>query len=88
MAVGCRRLELLNLTWCVNVDDAAVGAVAEHCRHLRLLSVFGLRGVTDACLAALAANCASTLATIDVHGCCNVMASTFRVPLALTCFFR
>lgn len=74
IARGCKLLESLNLTWCVNVDDAAMFVIAENCTNLTLLSVFGLKGVSDAMLDALAApgTCGQKLTTLDVHGCPNV----------------
>ncbi len=86
IARGCPKLEYLNLTWCVNVDDTAVGAVAAHCLRLKLLSVYGLRGVTDQCLEALAApgRCGRALTTLDVHGCCNVSARRRRLSRVCT----
>jgi hypothetical protein len=74
IARGCKLLESLNLTWCVNVDDEALFAIAENCLKLNLLSVFGLKGVSDAMLDALAmpGRCSATLQTLDVHACPNV----------------
>ena len=71
---GCPNMRRLNLTWCVQVDDHGIMAVATHCKRLELLSVYGLKGVTDQSIALLAApgGCAGTLRTLDVHGCCNV----------------
>lgn len=92
VARGCPRLAYLNLTWCVNVNDEALAVVAASCRRLRLLSVFGLRGVTDATLDELAqpGRCSATLATLDVHGCCNVKrqaeAELLKQFPKLTCF--
>jgi F-box/leucine-rich repeat protein 2/20 len=72
IARGCPDLEYLNLTWCVNVDDAAVTVVGQRCHRLKLISLYGLRGVTDVALDALAVTGRRTLTTLDVHGCCNV----------------
>jgi len=92
IARGCKLLESWNLTWCVNVDDAALFVIAEHCTILKLLSVFGLLKVSDAMLDALAkpGRCWRTLKTLDVHGCPNVKRQADALLLEqfphLTCF--
>ena len=84
----------LNLTWCVQVDDFGIMAVATHCKQLELLSIYGLRGVTDQSIALLAApgGCRGTLRTLDVHGCCNISTRSNEDLLELfpklTCFIH
>ncbi len=72
IALGCTRLQYLNLTWCTQVDDVALLTVADNCTQLQLLSLYGIRGVTDISIEALAKSCSKTLSTLDVYGCCNV----------------
>ena len=67
----CPRLRILNLSWCKQVSDAGVCAVAEGCR-LELLSVHGNLNLTGVGRAALAQHCATTLQSIDVRGCMNM----------------
>ncbi len=44
---ACHELRELSLTWCVQLTDAAVTALAAGCPKLELLSLHGLRGITD-----------------------------------------
>lgn len=39
IAVGCRKLRLLNLKWCVGVGDLGVGLVAIKCKDIRVLDL-------------------------------------------------
>lgn len=68
----CKNLLSLNLTWCVNVTDVGVIAIAQGCTSLEFLSLFGIVGVTDRCLESLSKFCSNTLATLDVNGCIGI----------------
>ncbi|KAL0346306.1 UNVERIFIED_CONTAM: F-box protein [Sesamum radiatum] len=68
----CKNLISLNLTWCVQVTDHGVIAIAEGCRSLEFLSLFGIVGVTDKSLEALASFCSNTITTLDVNGCIGI----------------
>ena len=66
-------LTSLNLSWCVNVDDAALLGVAAHCPGLKTLSVHGSTRVSDVGVAALAGSpTARALTALDVSGCVRV----------------
>ncbi|KAF5476348.1 hypothetical protein F2P56_008075 [Juglans regia] len=49
IAVGCRKLRLLNLKWCVGVGDWGVCLVAIKCKDIRVLDLSYLP-ITDKCL--------------------------------------
>ncbi|CAK0782811.1 hypothetical protein CVIRNUC_006006 [Coccomyxa viridis] len=51
-AGGC--LQHVNLTWCIQLTDAAVIALAKGSPNLQLLSLHGIRGITDAAVDTLA----------------------------------
>ncbi|KAJ9184646.1 hypothetical protein P3X46_004350 [Hevea brasiliensis] len=68
----CKNLVSLNLTWCVQVTDVGVIAIAEGCTSLEFLSLFGIVGVTDKCLEALSKFCSTTITTLDVNGCIGI----------------
>ncbi|KAK6941966.1 Leucine-rich repeat, partial [Dillenia turbinata] len=73
MIAKCKKILSLNLTWCVQVTDAGVIAIAQGCTSLEFLSLFGIVGVTDKSLEALSRFCSSTLTTLDVNGCIGIM---------------
>ncbi|KAF5737370.1 F-box protein [Tripterygium wilfordii] len=68
----CKKLVSLNLTWCVQITDAGVMAIAQDCTSLEFLSLFGIVGVTDKCLEVLSRFCSNTLTTLDVNGCIGI----------------
>ena len=65
------HLEVLNLSWCVLINDDAPKALGAHCPNLNWLSLHGNRTVTDVGINALAAGCLQ-LAALDVSGCAGV----------------
>ena len=65
------RLEILNLSWCVAVDDEAPLALGECCPNLTWLSLHGNRNVTDTGIDALSRGCLK-LTSLDVSGCSQV----------------
>jgi hypothetical protein len=65
------RLEILNLSWCVAVDDEAPLALGECCPNLTWLSLHGNRHVTDTGIDALSRGCLK-LTSLDVSGCSQV----------------
>ena len=65
------RLEILNLSWCVAVDDDAPLALGECCPNLTWLSLHGNRHVTDTGIDALSRGCLK-LTSLDVSGCSQV----------------
>ena len=71
VAKGC-PLQHINLTWCVQLTDAAVLALAEGCPNLELLSLHGIRGITDASIDALKRYNSASLRTLDITGCTGV----------------
>ena len=73
-AGGC--LQHVNLTWCVQLTDAAVIALAKCSPNLQLLSLHGIRGITDAAIDALAQHNSATLHTLDITGCTGVSTYT------------
>ncbi|CAH2063667.1 unnamed protein product [Thlaspi arvense] len=86
----CKKLESLNLTWCVRITDAGVITIANSCTSLEFLSLFGIVGVTDRCLEALSQTCSVTLTTLDVNGCIGIKRRSREELLQmfpyLTCF--
>ena len=71
MGRSVTRLEILNLSWCVAVDDEAPIALGAHCPNLTWLSLHGNRNVTDAGIDALSTGCLK-LTSLDVSGCSQV----------------
>lgn len=63
----CHELESANLTWCVNITDYGVCALAK--TKLNFLSLFGLTKLTDACLDALHG---LPFRALDVNGCTGI----------------
>lgn len=49
IAVGCRKLRLLNLKWCSGVGDLGVGLIAVKCKEIRSLDLSYLP-ITNKCL--------------------------------------
>jgi len=68
----CSKLETLNLTWCINITDVGLQALAENCSCLQSLSLHGLLGVSDVGLERLAKSCGNSLKALDVSGCINI----------------
>lgn len=66
------HLKKLNCTWCVQLTDLGVIALAQNCRTLEYLSLHGILGITDKSIAELAKNVSCSLHTIDITGCVNV----------------
>ena len=64
---ACQQLQSVNLTWCIQLTDAGVCALAKGCPSLQLLSLHGNRHITNASIETLAA-CANSLHTLDVQG--------------------
>ena len=87
---ACQDLREANLTWCVQLTDKGVAALARGCHSLEVLSLHGLRGVTDASVIALAQSCAGTLRTLDTSGCLGIKehdrAALRRLFPRLRCF--
>ena len=75
------KLETLNLTWCVQLHDAALARLLAACPALRWLSLHGINGVGPGALSALAAS-AHTLQALDVQGCATLPPQE-RTPDAL-----
>ena len=69
---ACHELRHANLTWCVQLSDAALIALAMGCPKLELLSVHGLQRITDASIEALADECSACLHTLDINGCLGI----------------
>ena len=65
------RLEILNLSWCVAVDDEAPLALGECCPNLTWLSIHGNRNVATPGIDALSRGCLK-LTSLDVSGCSQV----------------
>ncbi|WJZ89184.1 hypothetical protein VitviT2T_008418 [Vitis vinifera] len=49
IAVGCRKLRLINLKWCLRVGDLGVGLIAMKCKEIRCLDLSYLP-ITKKCL--------------------------------------
>ncbi|KAL6987915.1 hypothetical protein U1Q18_013661 [Sarracenia purpurea var. burkii] len=49
IAVGCRKLKLINLKWCLGVGDLGVGLIAIKCKEIRSLDLSYLP-ITNKCL--------------------------------------
>jgi len=81
------RLEILNLSWCVAVDDEAPLALGECCPNLTWLSIHGNRHVTDAGIDALSTGCPK-LTSLDVSGCSQVTDYLRREGLLVAKFPR
>jgi len=68
-AAAPTKLHTLNITWCPELTDAAVLAVASSCPALGWLSLFGNMNFTKAAVEALAAgSCGPVLHSLDVRG--------------------
>lgn len=52
IAVGCRKLRLVNLKWCLGVGDLGVGLIALKCNQIRSLDLSFLP-ITNRCLPAI-----------------------------------
>lgn len=52
IAVGCRKLRLVNLKWCLGVGDLGVGLIALKCNQIRSLDLSFLP-ITNKCLPAI-----------------------------------
>jgi F-box/leucine-rich repeat protein 2/20 len=87
---ACHRLREVSLTWCVQLTDTAVTALAAGCPDLELLSLHGLNGITDRSVEALAQHCSACLHTLDVSGCTGIKqhdrARLQQLFPRLTCF--
>lgn len=70
---ACHELREANLTWCVQLTDAGVCALAKGCPKLESLSLHGIRGVTDAAVCALLEHCRESLHTLDTSGCTGIV---------------
>jgi len=49
IAVGCRKLRLINLKWCLGIGDLGVGLIAVKCKEIRSLDLSYLP-ITNKCL--------------------------------------
>lgn len=68
-AAAPSKLHTLSITWCLNLTDAVVVAVARACPVLSWLSLFGNMNFTAAALETLAASpCGSRIRSLDVRG--------------------
>lgn len=78
------NLETLNLTWCVQLHDAALASLLAACPALRWLSLHGINGAGQGALSALAASptLRTTLQALDVRGCATLPPQE-RHPTAL-----
>ncbi|XVE70837.1 hypothetical protein DITRI_Ditri10aG0102300 [Diplodiscus trichospermus] len=47
LAKNSRKLRSLDLSWCRNVTDEALGLIVDSCSSLRLLKIFGCTQITD-----------------------------------------
>ena len=72
----CQHLQSVNLTWCIQLTDAGVCALAKGCRSLQSLSLHGNRHITNASIETLAASCADSLHTLDVQGAIGLIHMT------------
>ncbi|GAB4833255.1 F-box/LRR-repeat protein 3 [Ancistrocladus abbreviatus] len=52
IAVGCRKLRLISLKWCLGVGDLGVGLIAVKCKEIRSLDLSYLP-ITNKCLPAI-----------------------------------
>ncbi|KAI7979487.1 F-box/LRR-repeat protein 3 [Camellia lanceoleosa] len=52
IAVGCRKLRLINLKWCLGVGDLGVGLIAVKCKEIRSLDLSYLP-ITKKCLSSI-----------------------------------
>jgi F-box/leucine-rich repeat protein 2/20 len=39
IAVGCKKLRLISLRWCIGVSDLGVGLIAVKCKEIRSLDL-------------------------------------------------
>jgi F-box/leucine-rich repeat protein 2/20 len=39
IAVGCKKLRLISLKWCIGVSDLGVGLIAVKCKEIRSLDL-------------------------------------------------
>ena len=67
LAESCPLLRRVDLSGCIKLTDAGVGAIASRCACLRALSLAGCRGLTDDALLQVGVQC-PTLAALSISG--------------------
>ena len=68
----CPELRFAELSWCIQLTDGGVCALAAGSRNLEVLSLHGILGITDKVIDALAASCSHSLHSLDVNGCTGI----------------
>ncbi|CED84083.1 Leucine rich repeat proteins, some proteins contain F-box [Phaffia rhodozyma] len=77
IAMGCLKLQGLNLNGCNKVTDVGVTAIAQNCRSLRRIKLVKCTKVTDASVVLLARNC-FLLLEVDLDENPNITAVSIR----------
>ena len=81
--VKCPKLKGLNLTWCQNISEVGIIALAENCNKLTTLNLSFCYKITDTGLTALAVNCPN-LTTLNLSWCGKIT-DTGLTALAENC---
>ena len=55
--MNCKLLTVVDLSWCNQVTDAAIEALAKNCTALTDVNLFGCPQITDAGIEVLSKNC-------------------------------
>ncbi|XLT32250.1 hypothetical protein HN873_063542, partial [Arachis hypogaea] len=68
IAVGCSRLECLNLKWCFEISDLGVDLLCKKCFYLKVLDVSYLK-LSQFHITAPCADCSNIIK--EKFGCCD-----------------
>ncbi|XP_019187945.1 PREDICTED: F-box/LRR-repeat protein 3 isoform X2 [Ipomoea nil] len=69
IAVGCKKLRLLNLRWCLGVGDLGVGLIAVKCKEIRSLDLSYLP-ISNKCLSSISK--LQNLEDLVLEGCYGI----------------
>ncbi|XP_050419115.1 uncharacterized protein LOC126832400 [Patella vulgata] len=71
IALGCRKLKILYVSYCLLMDDKCILAISENCPNLSKLRLAGCLSITDASLKALGKH-SKYLRDLEVSECAQV----------------
>eukprot|EP00301_Raphidiophrys_heterophryoidea_P026120 c8936_g1_i1.p1 GENE.c8936_g1_i1~~c8936_g1_i1.p1 ORF type:complete len:243 (-),score=64.41 c8936_g1_i1:28-756(-) len=78
--VECVQLTSLNITWCVQLTDKTLIAIAAQCKKLQSVQLMGLRDVSDSGIQALADGCPD-MEQLNINGCPSIKLFASRQSL-------
>lgn len=79
IAENCTKLKHLSLTWCQNLTDTGMNAVATHCTQLEKLVLSGTEWVTAAPIMTLARHNSATLKSLSLRSCRSIIGDSITV---------